>query len=168
MEQEWLQHNSDYESGSIIMTTLLGGRAGYLSDEERIVKDRDYDQGRIIAWEIWFSAYTNGQLSFERLLRYAQRSLIKLEIDDYRRWKTLGQLVEKAIKVAPPKRPRGNKGQPSELRLIASRLVEIAHRDGYILNRASNGRTAFEHVAEILANLGIPVTPRQIEDWHYE
>ena len=150
------------------MTTLLKGGTKFISHEERIAKDHAYEQGRIIAWTIWFEAYTRGQLSLERLLKNAQLSLIKLGVDDFIRWKTLGQLAEKALKTTPPKRPRGNKGQPEALRLIASRLVELAYNDGYVLNRASNNKTAFEHVTEIMVNLGIPVTPRQIEDWYYE
>lgn len=150
------------------MTTLLTEGVKCRSDEERIANDRAYEQGKIVAWEIWFDAYANGQLTLEVLLRNAQRSLLKLDVDDFQRWKMLGLLAENALKVDPPKRSRGNKGQPVALRLIASRLVKIAHSEGYILNRASDDRTAFEHVAEILANLGIPVSPRQIEDWHYE
>lgn len=150
------------------MTTLLTEGVKCRSDEEHTANDRAYEQGRVIAWEIWFDAYANGQLTLEVLLRNAQRSLLKLAVDDFQRWKALGLLAESALKLDPPRRSRGNKGQPEALRLIASRLVKMAHSEGYILNRASYDRSAFEYVAEILANLGIPVSPRQIEDWYYE
>lgn len=149
------------------MTTLLTD--GWLprSDEERIAKDDAYEKARLIAWLIWYQSYEEGLLALEVLLRNAQRSLIKLGVDDFLRWKTLGLLVERALIAAPPKRSRGNRGQPEALRKIACDVLEMANRDGYPLNRNSMEQTAFEYTAEILANLGISVTPRQLEDWYY-
>ncbi len=149
------------------MSTLLGSGYIPLSEEQRKAKEEAYDKARLIAWEVWYQAFECGSISLDDLLRNAQRSLIKLGVEDYLRWKTLGLLAERALKSDPPKRSRGNKGQPESLRNIARQLVDLANNDGFVLSRLSPSNTAFEHVAEMLANLGISVTPRQAEDWYY-
>lgn len=126
-----------------------------------------YEKGRFIAWRVWFDAFKSGKISLDQLLRNAYRTMIKLEVEDYSRWKTLGELAENALKVDPPKRSKGNRGQPETLRQIARELVEMANEEGFILSRVSTSKTAFEHAADILANLGISATPRQVEDWFY-
>jgi len=150
------------------MTLLTDGAFNFRTDEQRQAAEDAYEKARTIAWVIWFEAYEQGELSLEMLLRYASRSLKKLSVDDFLRWKTLGLLVDKALAVEPKKRSRGNKGAPESLRAIARSLVELAHQKGFVLSRSSAYRSAFEMVADIMADLGIPVTPRQIEEWTYE
>lgn len=149
------------------MNTLLTDSWNPISEEQRKAKEKAYQQARIIAWNIWFTSFQSGSISLENLLRNAQRSLIKLEVDDFNRWKTLGLLTEKALQIDPPKRSRGNKGQPESLRQIARELVAIANNEGFSLSRSSSTKTAFEQVSEVMADLGISVTPRQVEDWNY-
>lgn len=150
------------------MTFLTDGRIP-ISDDERKSKEKAYEKARVISWKIWFEAYKSGQLSLEYLLRNSERSLKILGVDDFLRWKTLGLLVESALKVSPPKRSRGNKGHPGALRSVVVGLVTIAHDDdGFVLTRIAKEQTAFERVAEILAELGISITPRQAEDWYYD
>ena len=151
------------------METIIGNFQP-LTEQQRVEQEQAYEKARVIAWQIWFAAYESGSLSLEELLRHARRSLEKLRIDDFLRWKTLGQLVEHALKIHPPKRSRGNKGKPKALREIAISLVELANkREGHVLSRGkkSEEQTAFEFVAGLMANLGIAVTPRQIELWKY-
>ena len=148
--------------------TLLTDGWSPPSEEQRKAKDAAYEKARLIAWDIWYQAYSSGDISLDILLRNAQRSLVKLDVDDFLRWKTLGLLVENALKAEPPKRTRGNKGQPEALRKIARQLVKMANDDGFVLSRSSSMETAFERASNIMAELGVSALPRQVEDWYYE
>lgn len=157
------------------MNTLLGGCR---SEEEWLAIERDqtkneiaYDRAREVAWLIWFDAYERGQISFEDLISNAKRSIEKLGVQDFLRWKLLGLLCDKALAITPPKRGKGNKGRASALKEICKSLVKMAADDGYPLSRAGNLSkiSAFERVAdELLPEIGCFATARSIENWYYE
>lgn len=148
--------------------TLLGGAGDCLSDEERTAKENAYLKARIIVWTIWFDGYAQGNIDLRELLEHANRSLVAIGIDDFLRWKTLGLLSENALSIEQPKRKRGNAGYVDPRKSIAIQLVELAKDDGFVLARESkNGKSAFDHVAEILTSLGMDTNSRQVHDWCY-
>lgn len=154
-------------------TTLL--TEGYSLNEDseawkrkREEKDSAYEKARIVAWSIWFEAYSRGDISLDALLRNARRSMVKLQVDDFLRWKTLGLLADEALDISPPRRSRGNKGQAVTLRRMACEFVRLANEEGFVLSRTSKkGATAFERASSALSDLGVSALPRQIEDWYY-
>lgn len=154
-------------------STLLTDGSSLNDDSEawrkkREEKDLAYENARIVAWSIWFEAYSNGDISLDVLLRNARRSLVKLQVDDFLRWKTIGLLADEALDISPPRRSRGNKGQAVALRRIACEFVRLANEEGFVLSRASKkGATAFERASSALSDLGVSALPRQIEDWYY-
>lgn len=134
----------------------------------RNLADNAYYKARVIAWTIWFEGYERGDIDFRELLERARVSLVALDIEDFRRWKTLGLLADKALAMTPPRRKKGNAGRVDPRKVIAVQLVDLASADGFVLSRESkNGRSAFEHVAEIMTRLGMDTTSRQVHDWCY-
>lgn len=137
-------------------------------EASRNLADNAYYKARVIAWTIWFEGYERGDIDFRELLQRAKFSLVALDIDDFHRWKTLGLLADKALAMTPPKRKKGNAGRVDPRKAIAVQLVDLASADGFVLSRESkNGRSAFEHVAEIMTRLGMETTSRQVHDWCY-
>lgn len=136
-------------------------------------KEEQVDRARILVLEIWLQAYKSGDLTLDKLCMKSRQALKR--VGEGHRQRALGQMLDAALgayeRGEVPPRPRGNKGEPPQLRDLARGMVTIANEEyGHPLNRAGNDKpSAFERVAEILTDLGVGgLTPRQIEQWHYE
>lgn len=127
-------------------------------------KEEMVERARILVMEVWLEAYKAGELTLEKLCRKSRQALIR--VPEGHRQRALGQMLDLALMVDVPARSRGNKGEPYAIRKLARDLAAIAHDEyGLVIGRSG---TAWERVAEILVDLGVGVTPRQIEEWCYE
>lgn len=129
-------------------------------------RDEIVEKAGILVFDYLLEAYGAGDLPLEKLCRMARQVLLR--VSERERQRALGAMVERALALEPPPRKRGNPGFPGTLRRLSAELAAIAHDDhGHPLSREASAQTAFHKSAEILADLGVVVTDRQVEDWYY-
>lgn len=119
-------------------------------------------------------AYCAGEITLDKLCSTAVRAtdvskknaLVWGGLD---RQKLLGAMLEQAMASEPPKRGRGNKGEPTWLRALTGDLLRMVqeHEPHMPTTRANRtGKpTAYARVVEILKDAGVSVTPSQVEEW---
>ncbi|MDP2024540.1 MAG: hypothetical protein Q8L16_26955 [Hydrogenophaga sp.] len=147
--------------------TLLGADLTPEQVEASRREDETKEKVRVLVFDIWLQAYRDGEASLEVMLTQARKLLNKLG-DQRLLERALGSMVNLALSSDPPKRSRGNKGQPKVIRKLAVGLVDlvVAH-EGLRKSRGGKELTAFERASQILVEAGVATDPRQIEDWYY-
>jgi hypothetical protein len=148
-------------------TTLLTAPLSAEAEAENRRRKEIAEKAGFLVFDIWLESYSSGEITLEKLCRNARQALLR--VSEPSRQRALGAMLEQALKADPPKRGRGNKGEPVALKNAAVQLARIAHDEhGHPLSRSSTTtQNAFERAASILADLGVGVTPRQVEDWYY-
>lgn len=136
------------------MTTLL--TSGPVPDpEQRRKKENAHALARDLVLG-YVGAFEAGEITLEKLLRFAHGVLSAEDIDPFDRQKILGAVAERAIGVTPPSGGKGRRKRQRWLGRLAYQLVERAHQDGHGKGRApAAGRSAFEVVAELCRRHGL-------------
>lgn len=159
--------------------TILGGDGSPESPEEKAQREEaDFIRSRMraLVWTLCDS-YTDGELTLERLCRFAVRVTDISRKNPYvagglDRQRLLGAMLEKAMASTPPRRGRGNYGSPTRIREMVRETVKLIQaREGLPTNRASSEGLdrggAYSRARALLASAGIAVTASQIEEWAY-
>jgi hypothetical protein len=118
---------------------------------------------------MYLEAVAAGERTIERALREIRPALAKLIWWDRSRigW----QFVETALETSVRKLARKPRGRPSAWCRASNEIVDLIHeREGLPIETAANAydkRTAFHRAAEVWAEWGIEVTPRQVQDAYW-
>ena len=129
---------------------------------ERKKSEKDAWQAAEIIVYAMLEGYEKGEIEFENLCRLVEKAL-RPESIRHLRMVTLGKIVSRALKIAPPKKRRSRKIKwISEA--SAELCVAVKEKEGLPITRSSlNRQTVFERVVEIMKFRGINVTKSQVE-----
>lgn len=129
-------------------------------------KEEIVNKAASLVFDYLLEAFRAGELTLEKLCRMARAVLLRAP--ERERQRALGAMLDRALSIEAPPRRRGNPGQPVALRRLAVELATIAHDEhGHPLSREASKLTAFRRSADILSDMGIMVSDRQVEDWYY-
>lgn len=147
-------------SGTLLTDAKAAFSQTYVSDEKAI---EIADTVR----QLWYDAYSSGEIDFVRFCENVQNSLSeKKGIPAFQRQKKLGAAVEAALKCMPPKRtPKSRRSRPASLQQICYDLVRLAADcEKLPITRGSKkGNTAFERACEVLNSAGVKITSSAVE-----
>jgi hypothetical protein len=143
-------------------------------EEAELSAEREaWEKAQVIV-EGLLDGYERGELEHEKFCRYLVRAAEPLKsfaMLGARRQQLIGAALERASKITPPKRGKGNSGECSWLRERSRDLVRIVQRrEGLPVNQASidrHGQSAFERVADLWRSAGMKVSAAQVKRWVY-
>lgn len=150
-------------------TSLISQPPSREAVARREQEEKEWQKGLLII-EGYLNGYLQGEIKFDEMCICVEGALRRFP-NEIGRQRWLGYIVEKAVRGRPPKYCRRLK-HPSSQRQIAAGLVELANvRDGYRKKPSRhepNGASAFEFVSRIWGDLGVRMTPRQVEKYWSE
>lgn len=148
------------------MKTLLGGEPLSGAEDKALKRQRELadeavEVAKLILQE-WFDAYSNGEITFEKLCRNSAHALSKEDLPGFERQKKLGAIVEAALKASPTRTRSSSRSAPRGLQNLFYEVVERAARDGYPKDRNAKAVNAFERTSEVLNVHKIKTTPAAV------